>query len=173
MPMFESLMMLTYLFAKPHVAKAPEVFSLKSPAFADHQTIPSQYTCQGEGVPLPLYWGGLPKRTESIAIIMVDLDMPRTDWFYHWAIFNIPTKMDHLPTNSGVSFAKNSWNNLDYQPPCPRKGIHHYRITAYALDKKLPENASKDALEVRRKMRNHILATAKVTGKVYSSTPSS
>lgn len=173
MPILESLTMLTYLFAKPHGAKAPEAFSLKSPAFANHRVIPSRYTCRGEGAPLPLSWSGVPEATQSIAIIMVDLDMPRKTWFYHWVIFNIPTKMDHLTRNGSVLFAKNSWNSLSYQPPCPRKGMHHYQITAYALDKKLPAKASKNALEVRRKMRHHILATAKITGEVYSSTPSS
>lgn len=168
--MLDSLTILAYLFARPHGSVAPEIFKINSQAFKDHHTIPVAYTCYGAGAALPLSWKGVPQKTKSIAILMMDTDMPRQASFYHWAIFNLPPDKQSLAnaqqTHAAMKFSKNSWGESEYRPPCPKHGIHHYRIQAYALDKKLPSGADKSPVIMRKKMRHHIIASAKITGLV-------
>ncbi len=166
MAMLDSLMMLVYLFARPHGEHAPKPLLLKSTAFRNHHNLPKRYTCYGKGQPVPLSWRNLPKETRSVAILMTDKDMPRQQHFYHWAIFNIPPQVNKLPqTKNTASFANNSWGKHSYQPPCPKHGVHHYEISFYALDTILPPSADKSAVAMREQMRHHVLASAKITTK--------
>ncbi len=166
--MLDSLMMIFYLFARPHGEHAPDALILKSSAFKNHHIIPRQYTCYGKGKPLPLSWQGLPKKTQTLAIIMTDIDMPRDDHYYHWALFNLPPKLRHTPAKQPDKAAKNSWGKAEYQPPCPRYGTHHYQIKLYALDKPLTAEAQQSAVAMRKQMRHHIVASTKIIGKVQS-----
>ena len=57
--------------------------------FNPGESIPAEYTCDGEDVSPPLEWSGVPEDTESFALIVDDPDAPgRT--FVHWVCFNIP-----------------------------------------------------------------------------------
>jgi hypothetical protein len=49
-------------------------FSLLSNAFNDGEYIPKQYTCEGDNIPIPLYWKNPPLNTNSYALIMDDPD---------------------------------------------------------------------------------------------------
>ena len=51
-------------------------FALVSPAFAPGGEIPRRYTCQGEDISPSLAWTGLPPGTKSLALILVDPDVP-------------------------------------------------------------------------------------------------
>lgn len=151
-------------------------FTLTSPAFQQNQTIPGEYTCDGENVSIPLQWNGAPEGTQSFAIICEDPDVPkyiRSDGMYdHWVLYDIPATVSHLPKNLkdlpfGTRQGMNTSKKLGYTGPCPPDRQHRYFFKIYALDTtlNLPEGATKD--DVLNACQGHILAQAELMG-VYS-----
>ncbi len=147
---------------------------LTSMAFETNGKIPSQYTCDGEGVNPPLIFSDVPPKALSLVLLMDDPDIPEsakntyniTAWD-HWVVFNIPpdTKMiaeDSIP-NGIVGVGTRGVNA--YTPPCPPDREHRYVFRLYALDRelKLRENATK--ADVQAAMQRHILAEAGLIGR--------
>jgi Raf kinase inhibitor-like YbhB/YbcL family protein len=149
---------------------------LKTDAFADGETIPVKYTCDGEDVSPKLMWEGVPEGTKSLALICDDPDAPVGLWV-HWIIYNIPPEVTQLPENvdkhsaqlggtlQGARQGVNSWGKIGYGGPCPPKGpAHRYFFKLYALDTVIAgEKLDKKALE--KAMEGHILAQAQIMGK--------
>ena len=72
-------------------------FTVTSPAFAEGQPIPRQFTCDGDDVPPALSVSDPPQGTRSFAIIMDDPDAPRGT-FTHWLAYDIPADGNVLHT---------------------------------------------------------------------------
>jgi Raf kinase inhibitor-like YbhB/YbcL family protein len=142
-------------------------FELTSSAFAQKQSIPSQYTCDGDDMSPPLRWNDPPAGTQSIALIMDDPDAPGLTWV-HWVLFNLPADLRELPEHATAPAdsmdGKNGWGRTGYGGPCPPSGTHRYFFKLYALDTKLnlPAGATKDQL--LKAMRDHILGQAELIG---------
>jgi Raf kinase inhibitor-like YbhB/YbcL family protein len=147
--------------------------TLKSSAFGHEKRIPDRYTCDGVDISPPLSWSGAPPGTQSFALICSDPDAPMKTW-YHWAIFNIPSTIDHL--DEGVARdarvgplrqAVTDFGRTGYGGPCPPKGHgdHHYRFQLLALDVAslaMPERAH--CHDVERVAASHVLAEAVLVG---------
>jgi Raf kinase inhibitor-like YbhB/YbcL family protein len=73
---------------------------VSSSAFEPGATIPKKHTGEGQDVSPPLEWGGLPQRTEEIAIICDDPDAPTQKPFVHWVVYKIPADRKGLPEGS-------------------------------------------------------------------------
>jgi phosphatidylethanolamine-binding protein (PEBP) family uncharacterized protein len=58
-----TLLAATAVYAKPSL-------ELTSPAFTDNGTLPTEFTCEGEGISPPLSWQGVPDGTQSLVMIM-------------------------------------------------------------------------------------------------------
>jgi Raf kinase inhibitor-like YbhB/YbcL family protein len=148
--------------------------SLTSTAFAAGESIPTNYTCDGENVSPPLEWGQPPARTQSLALIVEDPDAP-SGTFVHWVYYDLPPEMRGLPEgvstddkpSQGGTNGKNGANALGYTGPCPPSGTHRYFFRLYALDTKLDAAAglTKDAL--LQAMEGHVLAQGELMG-VYN-----
>jgi Raf kinase inhibitor-like YbhB/YbcL family protein len=155
----------------PETPAAP-AFTLNTTAFLDQGALPVLYTCDGKNVSPELDWANLPTKTQSLALIVADPDAPN-GVFYHWVVFNIPKTvtaltegMDKLP--AGSLAAKNSWEKLNYNGPCPPKGAAHtYTITLYALDSKLPLPPGTKANQVMEAIQKHTVGKVELT-TVYS-----
>jgi Raf kinase inhibitor-like YbhB/YbcL family protein len=157
---------------EPPVKEVALTLILSSTAFQDGGSIPDKYTCQGQDVSPPLSWGGPPAGTQSIAVIVDDLDSPGRQ-FTHWVIFNIPpgtrelaeavTGESHLP--NGTSQGKNDFGKIGYGGPCPPSGKpHRYQFTLYALDESLNLVAGAVKNQVLDAMANHVIARGRLTG---------
>jgi hypothetical protein len=148
-------------------------FVLSSPAFADGQTIPAKYTCDGENVSPPLQWSGAPAATQSFVLIVEDPDAP-SGVFRHWAVYNIPPERTELPEGIGQSAPAgplpqgvNDFGHSRYDGPCPPPGhgTHHYHFRLAALDvPRLVLPPSAKVAEIWRAATPHILATAELVG---------
>lgn len=69
--------------------KAADTLSVSSPVFAPDGTIPLCCTGFGEDVSPPLHLSGLCKGAVSLAVTMVDLDIPLLREYPHWLIWNL------------------------------------------------------------------------------------
>lgn len=142
-------------------------FTISSPEFAQNQTIPMKFTCEGANVAPTLIWEGFPEETKSFALIMDDPDAPGGTWV-HWVLFNIPATTKHLnsqnSTPDGAVNGTNSWGKKSYGGPCPPTGQHHYLFKIYALDTKLALTSKATKEEVEVAMKEHILAKAELIG---------
>jgi Raf kinase inhibitor-like YbhB/YbcL family protein len=146
-------------------------FNLTSPAFANGETIPSGYTCDGGDISPPLQWSQPPPGTGSLALIADDPDAPVGTWV-HWVIYDLPADLRSLPEAvpagaelpQGGRHGQNSWKRTDYGGPCPPGGTHRYFFKLYALDSLLGLDAGATKAQLLKAMQGHILAQAELMG---------
>jgi len=146
---------------------------LLSAAFNEGEAIPIQYTCDGANVSPPLRWGGIPKNSQSLAIICEDPDAP-SGVFIHWVIYNLPPIVSDMPeatpttkelAESGAIQGRNDFDNIGYDGPCPPPGNpHRYFFNLYALDTKLQLRARATKQEFERAAKGHIIAKGRLMG---------
>jgi Raf kinase inhibitor-like YbhB/YbcL family protein len=155
---------------QPVPAVTQTIMKISSPAFADNQTIPQKYTCDGASISIPLNFSDVPDGTNSLVLIVEDPDVPKniipSGLFVHWVIFNMPPITTTLAENQippGVQ-GNNSSGKLGYTGPCPPDRQHRYFFKLYALDTtlNLPPGATKEQVEAA--MQGHILAQAQTIG---------
>ncbi len=148
---------------------------LTSDAFEDGGTIPRRHTCDGEDVSPALSWEGAPDGTASFALVVHDPDAPRGDWV-HWVIYDIPGHFTGLPEKLGPAErldpleeavqGTNDFRRIGWGGPCPPPGRRHrYVFTLHALEARLGLEPGSRRAEVEEAARNHILATARLTGR--------
>ena len=154
---------------------APTELTIKltSDAFAEGTDIPEQFTCDGDDVSPALAWSGVPRGTQSIALIADDPDAPGGTWV-HWVLFGVPRNASELEeampsggvTALGAKHGKNSFGKRAYGGPCPPQGgPHRYFFKLFALDAEpeLEPGASKqDLIEA---MDGHVLAQGQLMGR--------
>ncbi len=172
-----SVSILIMIGCQPPPATPPEVkpvvtITITSPAFSEGDSIPENYTCDGDDVSPPLEWTGLPNGTQSLTLIVDDPDAPVGTWV-HWVIFDIPPSINGFPEGIARSEmiegtgtqGKNDSRQIGYIGPCPPKGKpHRYFFKLYALDVALNLKAGVGKSEVEKAMRNHILAQGQLIG---------
>lgn len=149
--------------------------ALTSPAFSHNAAIPKIYTCQGEDISPALAWSGLPKGTQSLALIVDDPDAPdpaapKMTWV-HWVLYNIPPSASGLkeavaPAKlpPGTREGKNDWKRTGYGGPCPPIGMHRYFHKLYALDVVLSDLKQPTKAELERAMKGHVLEKFELMG---------
>jgi Raf kinase inhibitor-like YbhB/YbcL family protein len=103
------------------------------------------FGCSGDNQSPQLSWKNAPEGTKSYAITMYDPDAPTGSGFWHWVVFDIPSDINELVTNSGnvqlhlapkgAIQSKTDYGIYGFGGPCPPvgHGFHQYLITVYAL----------------------------------------
>ena len=144
-----------------------EQFSLTSPAFAEGQPIPREYSCHGSDQSPALAWRGVPAAAEALVLFVDDPD--GRDWV-HWTVLDLPAgegelpkaiPPDAMPPQQG----RNDFRKVGYGGPCPPSGTHHYRFTLYALSAPLGLPAHPDGDAVRKALEQAtVIATTTLTG---------
>lgn len=140
--------------------------NIKSPTFNNGKSIPSQYTCDGEGVNPELVFSDVPTGAKSLALIMDDPDSPTGIWT-HWLLWNISPNIKEISEGKvprGAVQGETTFGASHYGGPCPGKGNHRYFFKLYALDTMLniPAGTVKDKfIEI---MKGHIIAEAEMYG---------
>jgi Raf kinase inhibitor-like YbhB/YbcL family protein len=140
--------------------------TISSPAFLDGQSIPKQYTCDGDGINPPLEFSGVPAEAKSLALLLEDPDAPGGTWI-HWLMWNISPSTNQIAENSVPQEATqgqgSSGQNV-YGAPCPPSGIHHYIFTVYALSSELSLPSYSTSTNLQSAMQDHIISQAQLTG---------
>jgi hypothetical protein len=133
---------------------------------AQGQILP-KYTCDGDNVNPPLTFSQIPDGTQSLTLIMEDIDAPH-GIFTHWIIYDMsPATLQIVEKNmppTGIT-GINDFGNIGYGGACPPSGTHRYYFRLYALDSMLglSEGASKH--EVMEAINAaHVLEEAELLG---------
>jgi Raf kinase inhibitor-like YbhB/YbcL family protein len=148
---------------------APARIALRSPAFHDGATIPDRYTCASVGKSPPLTWSGVPRGTQSLALLVEDPDAPGGA-YVHWVLFHLPPGLHRLASGSipdAAREAENSAGSRGWTPPCPPQGDapHHYEFTLYALRSSLPQPDGASAADVRAAIGRAAIARGRLVGR--------
>jgi Raf kinase inhibitor-like YbhB/YbcL family protein len=138
-------------------------FALTSEAFADGQTIPTEFTCDGTDRPPPLTWDEPPVGTKSFALVVDDPDAP-SGTFRHWGAYDIPASARSLAGE--FPEAVNDFGKPGYGGPCPPKGHgpHHYRFKLMALDVDRLNLSNPKIAQLETEAEKHALGRAQLTG---------
>ncbi|MDP2669233.1 MAG: YbhB/YbcL family Raf kinase inhibitor-like protein [bacterium] len=115
---------------------------IESPAFAEKETIPKKYTCDGDNINPLLKISGVPANAKSMALIVDDPDATRGVTWVHWIILNINPAVREIAENSLPEKATELFTSFDkpgYGGPCPPPGSkpHRYFFKLYALDSEI------------------------------------
>jgi Raf kinase inhibitor-like YbhB/YbcL family protein len=139
-------------------------FSVASPAFAEGQPVPREFTCDGSDAPPTITVADPPQGAKSFAVIMDDPDAP-TGTFTHWLAYDIQADGNTLRATAGKTL-KNDFGRKGYGGPCPPPGHgpHRYYFTVYAVDVPALDvpGGSRDDLEAA--LKGHTLAKARFMG---------
>lgn len=141
-----------------------------STAFEQNGNIPELYTCDGEDKSPPLQFEDVPNNAASLALTVSDPDAVGKKPFYHWVVFHIDPRTDHIEEDSLPATAiegRNDFRKVEYGGPCPPSGTHHYIFTLYALDSSLHLKKGATAEEVIQAMKGHTLEATELVG-LYS-----
>ena len=142
---------------------------LSSSAFAQGGTIPTRFTCSGEGSAPPLRWSGVPRGTRELALILEDPDAPGGP-FVHWVVLGLSPGAGGIPEGTRpatLRLGRSTSGKVGYEPPCPPRGAppHRYVFTLFALRRAFgaPYGASAD--EVRGRMSGAVIGLGRLTGR--------
>jgi Raf kinase inhibitor-like YbhB/YbcL family protein len=141
---------------------------LWSPAFADGGMIPERYARDGDDVPPPLRWNGVPVGTAELALELLDPDAPRGT-FVHWIATAIDPGLegfdgdDPPPDVEG----RNGWGEARYGGPRPPEHDppHRYVFTLYALAEPSGFPPGGGHVEFVAGMRGKELTETRLTGR--------
>ncbi len=154
----------TTALPSPPATPPAQPLLLRSSAFVHAGEIPERYGFFRENVSPPLRWENVPAGTQSLVLLMDDLDYP----FSHWVVYNIPPEaagLDEGQVPAGALQGRNTAGTPGYIGPYPPAGqVHRYAFTLYALDiiLQLPAGAARE--EVVAAFQGHVLATGELVG---------
>jgi Raf kinase inhibitor-like YbhB/YbcL family protein len=143
------------------------VITVSSPEFAESETIPVKYTCDGGDVSPPLSWTGVPGETMELALVVDDPDAAGGT-YVHWVLFGLDPSLTGLEAGvvpAGGRQAANSAGDAAYKGPCPPRDDdpHRYRFTVYALDGEIAAADGASAGDVLDRVRETAVAKGTLT----------
>lgn len=114
------------------------MIEVRSPAFSEGDTLPVEFTCDGDNVSPPLSWLGVPEGASKLRISLRDPDAPRGT-FTHWLVVGVDpasTDVGRGTVPASGTEEGNSFGDDAYGGPCPSRGDdpHRYVFTVEALD---------------------------------------
>lgn len=150
------------------VPEAQMTITVRSPAFADGDTIPRVYTCDGDDVSPSLEWSGVPAATTELAVVVEDPDAPGGT-FVHWVVWGLDAGLPGLGQGEVPGAAREGRNDFGrggWGGPCPPRGSdpHRYVFTLLALSEPLAVEAGASADRVKRAAEGKVLAEGRLTG---------
>jgi Raf kinase inhibitor-like YbhB/YbcL family protein len=140
---------------------------VSSPAFEALGPIPAKYTGDGPDLSPPLEWSGVPRGTQSFAVVVHDPDAPLVDGWTHWVLYGIPGDVRSLQEATGdFVVGENSFGNQAYNGPAPPPGHgpHHYYHWVYALDADPGLDPGLDRRALLERIEDHVIEQARLVG---------
>lgn len=149
---------------------------VESPSFYHQGFLPQTHTGYGEDISPAFRLIGVSGQAVSIAMMLVDLDVPFHKEYPHWLIWNIP-KTDEIPENiphgaqvpelgnacQGKAYGKNCYRGP--KPPMFLPNPHRYMFHVFVLDCFLNLSASAKKSDLNKAMKGHILQQGSIACK--------
>jgi phosphatidylethanolamine-binding protein (PEBP) family uncharacterized protein len=139
----------------PYFKGIPDTIHLTSPAFADGEYIPVEFTADGKKISPPLQWEGIPNYTKDIILIVEDADSPTPHPLTH-AIASFHGLVQRIQAGSIMHY-------LPPDPP-PGHGAHRYVFQLFALDKSFHALPRMSKRSIKEAIHNHVLAKGIMVG---------
>ena len=155
------------------------------------------FTCEGDNLSPQLTWTGVPSETQSIAVVVDDIDAEEGA-LAHWVLWSLPA--DTVELEGGASGSEslpagavegtNGYGGSGWRGPCPpprrifrhRTGVQGtvgtdntgvlspvYQMNIYALDTKISAAPDANREDILRQIDGHIVAGGSVSTKYLSS----
>ena len=149
---------------------------VESKAFEDGGIVPLKYSFYGANTMPDFKLSNLPATTQSIAIILHDLDVApafNSDDNLHWLAWNIPATAPVMQIEEGklpegaVNGGGRPYRGMG-APNGPR--YHHYAFEFYALNTKLDLPATAGRPELLEAMKGKVVAKAAYVGRFRNDT---
>jgi Raf kinase inhibitor-like YbhB/YbcL family protein len=145
-----------------------EALDVSSPAFEHGDSLPIQYTADGEGLSPPLRWENAPSSARSMVMIFEDADSPTPEPIVHgiaWLLGRpngalpegaLNVRSEHALSTLGL----NSFLRARYLPPDPPPGHgpHRYVFQVFAVDYDLMFEGTPGRGAVLQALAGHVLA---------------
>lgn len=141
---------------------------ISSPSFQQNETMPPEFTCDGEGTSPALRFSGAPAAAKSLVLIVVDPDVPRVikadGRYLHWALWDLsPGRTEIVQGQRARGLNENGAGG--YIPACPPNGEHRYLFQLFAIDSVLGDARFSGEADLRRAMEGHVLDQAELVGR--------
>lgn len=146
--------------------------------FGNGETIPEEYSADGDNASPKLDWSGAPADAKSFVILAEDPDAKEPKPFVHWIVYDIPGSVTSLreglptepvlPDPKDVKQGTNSAGSTGYFGPKPPAGdpAHNYHFQIFALDiESLGLDPGARREQVLASMQGHVMAAGEVVGK--------
>lgn len=165
----------TLAWARPDL-KAPETFTLTSPAFGHGSPIPERYRGRlfGANISPALAWTTPPAGTVELVLIVQDPDAPRRKPATHALTVGIDPALGVIPENGltdpsptpGLRHGKGALGHRGWAGPLPPRshGPHSYVFQLFALDHRLTLADTFTLADTLAVMTGHVVARARLDG---------
>lgn len=148
---------------------------ITSPSFQDGDFIPEKHIGK-KGISPAFHIENIPADSQSLVIIMDDLDTPLKKEFTHWIIWNLPPFADipeGIPEGAIVENLQRAIQGVAYglnKYKGPKKSLlpiksHRYVFKFYALDTSLDLIFSAEKHHLIKAMNSHVIATGSILGR--------
>lgn len=141
---------------------------ISSPSFQQNETMPPEFTCDGEGTSPALRFSGAPPAAKSLVLIVVDPDVPRAikadGRYLHWALWDLSPDRTEIVRGQRAR-GLNEDGPGGYVPACPPNGEHRYVFELFAIDSVLGNARFSGEADLRHAMEGHVLDRAELVGR--------
>ena len=152
----------------PHSTSTAKAIGLTTPAFADGETIPVEYTCNGAGTAPELRWTQPPAGTAQMAVIVFDPDARGGEGFVHYVGWGIDPAARKLTAEgyAQATLGVNGTGAPGWIPPCPPPGdeSHRYEFRIYALNGDPGVPPGTDMIALQQAITEKIVSQGTVIG---------
>jgi Raf kinase inhibitor-like YbhB/YbcL family protein len=165
----------TLVWARPQL-RAPEDFTLTSPAFDHGGPIPDRYRGRifGPNISPALTWTAPPAGTAELVLIAQDPDVPLGKAAIHALARGIDPSLPGIPENGlahpsavrGLTHGKGTLGRRGWAGPMPVRshGPHSYVFQLFAVDRPLDLPDKFTLADAVGAMAGHVLARARLDG---------
>jgi len=156
--------------------REPGRLALTSEAIGLDDRIGDAYSAYHDNMSPPLMWTGMPD-AETYVLVVEDPDAPTERPFLHWAIWNIPGRLEGLPANqpkdaeltgglAGAVQGLNGRGQPGYMGPRPPAGDgpHRYHFQLFALDMRLVLPPTAPLEELVQVLKGNAIASCELVG---------
>ncbi|OLS23136.1 MAG: hypothetical protein HeimC2_27540 [Candidatus Heimdallarchaeota archaeon LC_2] len=132
---------------------------LASNAFDNQEEIPNKYRFDyGQNINPPFKFNSIPVKTNSLALIIEDLDSPSI--CINWVLWNIPPTTEEIfegKIPQGAVVGKNFLDSNSFYGFCPLQGRHNYSFILFALDRLIDIESDSSISKVFDEIFDHII----------------